>query len=173
MEKLEDNEWNEFKKEITTNIKKLQKKYNQEDNTEINTLLRKLQRQKNYKEINTLRRELYTQIDKHITPEIHLICSVNRKTKDGIIYESMNPQIIEDITDKKIRELIEYQRQYCHDERYKIEFIMEKGILNNSQYGSYTTIEKRDCTQYVMGLLENLEFHTAYEQYTHPGVAQE
>ncbi|RAP45768.1 MAG: hypothetical protein BZ134_00150 [Methanosphaera sp. SHI1033] len=166
-------DWTDFKKEIIIKTRRLQKRYNCVNNTEINNLIVKLQKQEGYSEINNIRRELYTQIDKHITPEIHLICSVNRKTKDGIIYESINPQIIEDITDKKIRELIEYQRQYCHDERYNIEFIMEKGILNNSQYGSYTTIEKRDCTQYVMGLLENLEFHTAYEQYTQQGVAQE
>ena len=163
MEKLEDNEWNEFKKEITTNIKKLQKKYNQEGNTEINTLLRKLQRQKNYKEINTLRRELYTQIDKHITPEIQLICCISRKTKKGVIYDTRNPQIIDNLTDKKVSEVLEQQRQCCPDERYSIEFIMEKTIMNNSQYGSCKILEKRVCTQYVLGLLENLQFHTAYE----------
>lgn len=166
-------DWTEFKKEITTKTRKLQKRYNCVNNTEINNLLRKLQEQENYTEINTIRRKIYELIDEHVMPEIHMVCSVNRKAKDGRLFDTRNPTIVEDITDKKVIELLEQQRQYCHDERYTIEFTMEKTMMTSSQYGSCTTLEKRVCTQYVMGLLENLEFHTAYEQYNRQGVAQE
>lgn len=159
-----NNEWNHFKQEITTHTKKLQRKYNQEDNTEINTLLRKLQTQEDYTEIRQTRRNLYNLMDHYIIPEIHLVCSVNRKTKDGVIFESMNATSIKDITNmNEIRELLGHQQAYCHDERYHIEFIMEKCIRNNTQYGGYTTLDKIDCTEYITQLINNMEYHTAYE----------
>jgi hypothetical protein len=166
-------DWTDFKKEIIIKTRRLQKRYNCVNNTEINNLIVKLQKQEGYSEINNIRREIYTLIDKHITPEIQLICCISRKTKKGVIYDTRNPQIIDNLTDKKVSEVLEQQRQCCPDERYSIEFIMEKTIMNNSQYGSCKILEKRVCTQYVLGLLENLQFHTAYEQYNRQGVAQE